>query len=83
MQFKDGIERYIPHIHCVAYVYAAVVLGWKPGQSSKFRQILATQETLTDFHGDEAKKKKSEKNFKMADSKKLSFSSLPILNIFF
>ena len=44
------------HIHCVAYLCAGVVLGWKPGKSSKNRTILATQETLTDFHGDEAKK---------------------------
>ena len=33
---------------------------------------------MTNFHGDEAKKK-----IKMADSKKLSFSTPPILNIFF
>jgi hypothetical protein len=33
---------------------------------------------VTDFHGDEAKT-----NFKMADSKKLRFSTPPILNIFF
>ena len=36
---------------------------------------------MTDFHGNEAKK--SKKNSKMADSKKLSFSIPPILNIFF
>ena len=43
----------------------------------KFLPILATQETLTFFHGNEAKKKKIKKikkNFKMADSKKLRFS---------
>ena len=33
---------------------------------------------MTDFHGDEAKKKK----IKMADSKKVRFSKLSILNIF-
>jgi hypothetical protein len=33
----------------------AVGLGWKPGKSSKFPPILATQETLTDFQGNEAK----------------------------
>ena len=38
-------------------VYAADVLGWKPGRSSKFRPTLGTQETLTDNHGDETKKK--------------------------
>ena len=43
-------------VHCVAYLYEGVVLGWKPEKSTKFRPILATQETLTDFHGDEAKK---------------------------
>ena len=37
-------------------LFGRVVFSWKPGQSSKFRLILATQETLTDFHGDEAKK---------------------------
>ena len=31
-------------IHCVKYVWAGDVLGWKP--------ILANQETLTDFHGE-------------------------------
>jgi hypothetical protein len=46
--------------------------GWKPGKSSKFRPILATQEPLTAFHGIKQffflyLKKKS----KMADSKKL------------
>ena len=38
-----------------------------------------TQKTLTDFHGDEVK---NNLNTKMAASKKLSFSILPILNIF-
>ena len=42
--------------------------------------ILATQETLNDFHGDEAIF--FMKYSKMADSKKLSFSKPPILNIF-
>jgi hypothetical protein len=37
---------------------------------------------LTDFHGDEAKKRALEKKSKLADSKKLSFSKPPILNIF-
>ena len=37
---------------------------------------------MTDFHGDEAKKFfLQKKRFKMADSKKLSFSISPILNI--
>ena len=44
------------YVHCVAYLCAGVVLGWKPELSSKCRPILATQETLTDFHGDVAKK---------------------------
>ena len=44
-------------------VYAADVLGWKPGRSSKFRPILATQETLTDIHGDETKKIELKKHF--------------------
>ena len=39
---------------CIAYFYAAVVLGWKPGQSSKFQHVLATKEALTGFHRDEA-----------------------------
>ena len=40
---------------------------------------------MTNFHGDEAKKNKKnrKKKFKMADSKKLSFSTPPILNVFF
>ena len=39
---------------------------------------------LTNFDGNEAKKFFFwQKNFKMADSKKLSFSTPPILNIFF
>jgi len=37
---------------------------------------------VTDFHGDEEKKSFCEKKIKMADSKKLSFSKLPTLNIF-
>jgi hypothetical protein len=37
---------------------------------------------LVDFHWDEAKKKKSEKKIKMADSKKLRFSTPPILDVF-
>ena len=40
---------------------------------------------ITDFHGDEAKKLKKKilkKKSKIADSKKLSFSTPPILNIF-
>ncbi len=39
---------------------------------------------MTDFHGAEAKKMCFfEKKFKMADSKKLSFSNSPILKFFF
>jgi hypothetical protein len=38
-------------VQCVAYVYTAVVLGWKPGKSSRFQSMLDIQETLTDFHG--------------------------------
>ena len=38
---------------------------------------------LTDFHWNEAKKKFGEKKYKSADSKKLRFSTPPILNIFF
>ena len=39
---------------------------------------------MINFHGDEAKKFLFflKKKIKMADSKKLSFSTLPILNIF-
>ena len=44
-------------------------LAGNQGNVSKFRSILASQEHLTDS--------------KMDDSKKLSFSILPILNIFF
>ena len=54
-------------MHCVAYIYAGVILGWKPGQASKFRPILANQETLTDFHGDEAR------NFQNGQLKKAEF----------
>ena len=42
------------YVHCVAYLCAGVVLGWKPELSSKCRPILATQETLTDFQGVDA-----------------------------
>ena len=61
-----------------------MIFGLKPGESSKFQPILDTQETLTNFHGDEAKfffffgKNKS----KIADLKILSFSKSPILKIF-
>ena len=41
-------------MHCVAYLRTGVVLGWKTVKSSQFRPILATQETLTGFHGNEA-----------------------------
>ena len=41
-----------------------------------FRPTHYIQEPLTDFHGNEAKKKI------MADSRQLSFSKSPILNIF-
>ena len=51
----------------------------------KISTILANLQMLTNFHGNEAKKNFSiEKfKFKMADSKKGNFPSLPILNIFF
>ena len=42
-----------------------------------FRPTHYIQEPLTDFHGNEAKKKKN-----MVDSRQLSFSKSPILNIF-
>ena len=42
------------YVHCVAYLCAGVVLGWKPELSSKCRPILATQETLTDYQGVDA-----------------------------
>ena len=38
------------YVHCVAYLCAGVILGWNPELSPKFQHILATQETLTDFH---------------------------------
>ena len=47
-------------LHCIAYVYAAVVLGWRPGQSSKFQPILATQDT--DWFSWELSKKEKKKN---------------------
>ena len=52
---------------------------------STYQSLLHTQETLTNFHEDEAKKYKQnwEKKYKMADSKKTSFSKLPILNTYF
>ena len=52
-------------IYTVLHIFAQV-LFWagNQGNHQKFRPILATQETLTDFHGDEAKK-----NSKMANSK--------------
>ena len=66
----DVEKRYRFQIHCVAYLCAGVVLGWKPGYSSKFPHILATQGTLTYFHGKEVKKKK-----KMGDSKNWVFQN--------
>jgi hypothetical protein len=42
---------------------------------------LDPQVALTDFHGDEGKKKIMKKKFKMAALKKLSFSKSPILKI--
>ena len=66
---------YLGQVHCVAYLCSGVVLGWKPEKSSKFDPSLLPKK-LTDFHGDEAKK------IKMTNSKKLSFSIPPILNIF-
>ena len=48
----------------------------KPSSSNvKFLPILATQATLTDFHGNEAKR-----NFKMADSKKQRLSKPKIFS---
>jgi hypothetical protein len=41
-----------------AEMFGGVIFGWKPELSSKFRPILDTQETLTNFHGDEAKNPK-------------------------
>ena len=56
--YNSPIHSSVPFVkrkvHWVAYVYAAVILRWKPGKSSKFRPILAIQETLTDFYGDQA-----------------------------
>ena len=37
--------------------YAHLLFCCKPGQLSKFRPILDTPVALTDFYGDEAKKK--------------------------
>jgi hypothetical protein len=44
-------------IHCVTDYYAHLHFCCKPEKSSKFRTILDTQVALTDFYGDEAKKK--------------------------
>ena len=59
--------------NCIENVCAAVVLFTRV-------VILANQETLSDFHGDETKFRK--KKIKMADSKKLRFSKPSILKIF-
>jgi hypothetical protein len=67
-------------VHYVTDYYAHLLFCCKPGKSSKFRPILDTQVVLTDFHGDEAKKKiVFEKKIKMAASKNMSFSKSPIL----
>ena len=44
------------------------------------QSLLLTQESLTDFHGDEEKKIQKKKS-KVPNSKKLSFFKLPILDI--
>ena len=56
IKIQDVLYNYV---HCVAYLCAGAVLGWKPGYSSKFRQILANLLMLTNFHEDKAKKKKN------------------------
>ena len=48
----------------------------------KVRPILAAQETITHFQGDEAKKKIGKKNSKWPTQKKLTYSIPLILNIF-
>ena len=54
------------------------LLFWAGNQGNhQFRPILATQETLTDFHGDKAKK-----IFFWEKNKKTVFSTPPIPNIF-
>ena len=65
------------NIHCETDYYAHLLFFcWKPNH--------ATQDTLTDFHGNEANLFYFfEKKSKIANPKKLSFSILPILNIFF
>ena len=50
------------------------------GNHQKKIQSLISKKPLTDFHRNEVKKMK--KGSEMADSKKLSFSKLPILKIF-
>ena len=64
--------------HCGAHIrWHELSLAGNQGNHRKLSPIHANLYILTDFHGDEAKKIK-----KMADSKKLSFSIAPILNIF-
>ena len=51
---------------------------WKSGQSSKFWKILGTHQFVMNLNKNEAKKKFFlKKKIKMADSKKLSFSTTP------
>ena len=58
-------------------------MGWKPGQSSKFRPILATQKPLTAFHRIKQKKIFFETKFQNGRLKKNFVSQNPQFSIFF
>ena len=60
--------------------YAQQEISWKPGKTSKFRPIHSTIQIWTDFHENEAKKKKfEEKNSKWPIFQNGRFSKSPIL----
>ena len=57
---------------------------WKPGKTSNFDLSILPYKFGLIFMGMKQKKRKiiQKKKFKIADSKKVSFSKSPILNIF-
>ena len=75
------LQADVNYVHWGQKCLGWVILGWKPGWSSKFWPILDTKETLTDFHGNEAKKSfliffqndrlKKTEIFKTANSQKI------------
>ena len=51
----------IYYVHCITFYYAQQEISWKPGKMSKFQLIHSTIQIWTDYHENEAKKKKLKK----------------------